>query len=230
MDTTKLNLNKKTGELSAEDLLGSPILLEWETIDQQSPRLNEKIGALSDILAQIYTQQELLFAKKHPDTAANEYFLKPLAHFFQNDNKNIDWNIVEQEIKNIFTKLFTETDFTKTSTTNDLHIFVVVKDKKTNTALGLIQFLISPEYKEGDIKAAFYGVLPTAYGRGLEKILMSSIFKLVPSTKRIFLHTRLTNEDAIKMYYEWGFTQFDNKMPNWPDFEYLAEKSETLQR
>lgn len=72
--------------------------------------------------------------------------------------------------------------------------------------------------------------MPAEQQRELEKLLMSSIFKLVPDTRRIFLHTRTTNEDAIKKYNSWGFVQFPGNLAGWPDFEYLAEKSNTLQQ
>jgi len=59
---------------------------------------------------------------------------------------------------------------------------------------------------------------------------MCPIFRLLPVTKRIFLHTRVTNENAIKMYGVWGFTQFPGQLAGWPDFEYIAEKANTLQQ
>lgn len=221
---------KKAGQFLAKDKFGAPIVLEWEIIDQQSPRLTEKIKSLSEILVQTYTQLEVQFARKFPDAVANEYFLKPLAPLFANGMENVDWDVVIKQTGDIFRQFFTTTDFTKSSATDDIHLFVVVKDKDAQTALGMIQFFITPEYPYGSIKAAFYGVMPAEQPRELEKLLMCSIFKLIPDTKRIFLHTRMTNEAAIKMYNSWGFVQFPGNLAGWPDFEYVAEKSNTLQQ
>jgi hypothetical protein len=89
---------------------------------------------------------------------------------------------------------------------------------------------ITPEYSENNVKVAFYGVLPAGLNRGIGKILLSTVFKLIPSVKRIFLHTRSSNETAINSYLSWGFTEFNSDMPNWPNFEYLAESSDELQK
>jgi hypothetical protein len=226
----KMTALKKAGQFAAKDKFGALIMLEWEIIDQQSPRLTEKIKSLSEILVQIYTQQEVQFARKFPDAVANEYFLKPLAPLFANGIKRVDWDIVIKQTRDVFQQFFTTTDFTKSSVTDDIHLFVVVKDKDAQAALGMIQLFITPEYPYGSIKAAFYGVMPAEQQRELEKLLMCSIFKLVPDTKRIFLHTRMTNEDAIMMYNSWGFVQFPGNLAGWPDFEYLAEKSNILQQ
>ena len=80
------------------------------------------------------------------------------------------------------------------------------------------------------MKAALYGVIPSAQNRGLEKLLMSSIFRLRSEVKRIFLHTRSTNQQAISDYEDWGFAEFIGKLPNWTDLEYLVEQSDILQK
>jgi len=226
-ETTAL---KKAGQFLAKDKFGTPVVLEWEIVDQYSPRLTEKIKSLSEPLVQTYVQQEVQFARKFPDAVANEYFLKPLAPLFTNGVEKVDWDVVTQQTRDIFQQFFTTTDFTKLSATNDIHLFVVAKDKDTGLVLGMIQFFITPEYAYGDIKAAFYGVMPAEQQRELEKLLMCPIFRLLPVTKRIFLHTRVTNENAIKMYGVWGFTQFPGQLAGWPDFEYIAEKANTLQQ
>lgn len=95
--------------------------------------------------------------------------------------------------------------------------------------LGAIQFFITPAFEEGSIKAALFGVLPEAQNRGLEKLLMSSIFKILPDINHIFLHTRSTNQRAIALYKEWGFVEIAGKLPNWTDLEYRVEQSKALQ-
>ncbi len=220
----------KTGTFSTKDKFGVPIVMEWERIDWQSPRLTEKIKSLSEILVQAYAQVEVEFAQKLPDAVPNDFMLKSLAPLFEQGIEKVDWKIVEEKIKATLQQFLTTTDWAKSSGANDVHLFIVVKDNQTGTPLGLIQFLITPEYTEGNVKAALYGVMPTSQQRGLEELLMSSIFKLIPEIKRIFLHTRITNEHALNGYRTWGFTQFPGPLANWIDLEYLAERSDILQK
>lgn len=67
---------------------------------------------------------------------------------------------------------------------------------------------------------------------------MSSIFKIMPEIKRIFLCTRVTNKNAQNVYLNWGFTK-DSKPNNiengyvfnldhWMFFEYLVNKLNIL--
>lgn len=209
----------KSGSLITHDAFGNPILLEWEKIDAQSLRLTEKIKSVSEMLAEIYTKMELEFARQYPEAIPNELFLKSLEPLFKDGIERVNWEIAQEQLKAFFQKFFTTTDFAQFSGADDIHIFVTAKDQKTGESLGLIQFLITSDYAFGTVKVAFFGVIPTAQARGLEKLLVSVIFKLITDTKRIFLHTRSTNITAINTYQSWGFTEFPGQIPNWTDLE-----------
>ena len=91
--------------------------------------------------------------------------------------------------------------------------------------------------KRGDIKATYLAATPTAQGRGLATLLMGAIFKIVPSVKRIYLSTRVTNDTAQAAYKKWGFTQdlhpilWPGENPeHWVYFEYLADRVDLLQK
>ncbi len=215
------------GQFRVKDNLENPILLEWEYISP-SEHFNQRIKSLSEILVHTYTQLELQFAKKYPEAVPNEFFLKSLAPFFQEGSGEINWVLIEEKIKNIFHQFFTSTDFSKYSNDNDIYLFVIAKDERTGNTQGVIQFLISPDYAYGTAKACYFGIMPKAQGQGLDKLLMGSVFKLLPDVTRIFLHTRSTNEEVINNYLSWGFKQFNESMPNWPDFEYLTGHSMIL--
>lgn len=197
--------------------------LEWEWIAGNDPRLTEKIRELSDIFTHAYTQQELEFARACPDEVQDEYFLKPLAPLV----KTGDWIAIEREIQTIFQRYFATTDFAAYSADDDRHLFVIAKDK-TGKQIGAIQFLVTAQDPIGTVKAAMFGVLPGA-GSGLEILLMSAIFRLLPETKRLYLHTRKTAVQAIERYRSWGFTPFDGTLEKWLDLEYLAGNSTVLQ-
>ena len=114
---------------------------------------------------------------------------------------------------------------------NDVHFFVVAKDQNIGNQLGMIQFIISSEYSLGTVKVGLYdGVNSKKYPPEIQKMLFSSIFKLIPNTNRIFFHTRVTNTDGIKAHETLGFSRFTGNLPNWMDLEYRVERSEILQK
>lgn len=120
---------------------------------------------------------------------------------------------------------------------DDTCFFVSVKDQSTNTMIGFITFLMRANYQSGDIKVMSLAVENSHQKRGLGKLLMSSIFKIAPEVKRIFLCTRVTNETALKAYSAWGFAK-DKKpvmdhpfnLEHWTFMEYKAEQIDVLQK
>ncbi|MCS5710634.1 GNAT family N-acetyltransferase [Candidatus Berkiella aquae] len=215
-------------QFKVKNTLGKTVLLEWEYLEPDSPQFNQKIRSLSDILVHTYTQMELQFSQTYPQAVPNEFFLKSLAPFIK-AGENIDWLLIEAKIKDIFQQFFATTDFSQFAKSNETYLFIVAKDLETGNPLGLIQFLISPEFGDDVVKVCYFGIMPIAQNQGLDKILMSTIFKLLPDTRRIFLHTRSSNQKAIETYRAWGFKQFNESTPNWPDFEYITKNSTQLQ-
>jgi len=223
-------MNTKNGIFFAQDVLKNPIILEWEEIGGHTECLSEKIKSVSGILVPAYTKTEVDFAQKKPELVASDFMLTSLASMITQDLSVVDWKQFESKTKDILEKFFATMDWAKHSNVQDTNIFVTAIDQKTGDRLGVIQFLISPDFGPNNIKTALYGVLPFAQNRKLEDLLMSSIFKLRPDVKRIFLHIRSTNEDAILNYKDWGFTEIAGGLPQWPDFEYVVEHSNRLQK
>jgi len=115
--------------------------------------------------------------------------------------------------------------------------FIVVRDQLTGDLLGFATYMIRANYKYGDAKLMTLGVDPLYQGRGLGKLLISSIFAIVPNIQRIFLCTRVTNEGALGAYRSWGFvTDNDPVMDypfngdHWSFLEYNAQACSTLQK
>lgn len=216
--------------LHTQDNQGNPLTLQCEFIDPTSPRLNQAIAQASDMLVQMYTTMELQFAKTHPETVNSEMFLKPIASLFAHGVENVDWKTAETILSSSMHQFLTTTDFAKYGSPNDIQLFVTAYDTKTNKPLGMIQFLVMPQFDHGTIKVAFFVVEPSVHDYGIEQLLLSSIFQLVPNVSRIFLHTRITNETTIKLYQSMGFTQFAGPLPFWIDMEYLTENVEILQQ
>lgn len=213
----------------AQGLAGQPIQLVLQEVDLASKQLNQLLGDAAPILARAYASMELQFARAHPEAVEAEMFLKPLSPFFKDGIENVDWQKVEKELYANLVHFFSTTDFAKFISHGERQWFVIAKDAHTGATLGVIQFLVMQEFEPGTVKIAMFGVASGAQGRGIEKLLASSIFKLMP-VKRIFLHTRITNEGALGMYKEWGFTPFQGPLPYWQDMEYICSESDVLEK
>lgn len=214
------------GEMAAKDHAGLPVKLEWEKVDAQSPRLNELIKEASGILASTYASMEVQFLRQHPEAAQTEMFLKPIESLLNVDL--IDWSLVEQTLQSNLNQFFNMTDFAQYGRVGDMQLFVFALDPQTGERLGVINYIFMPEFAYGTVKVAFYGMSQAMNGRGIEELLMSSIFGLLPDVARIFLHTRITNEEALALFRSWGFTQFEGPLPYWRDMEYVSENSDAL--
>lgn len=223
-------MNKKSLTFLTHDIFNKPVTLEWEEIAGQTDRLSEKINELSEILVPSYAQTEVEFARKKPEDVPNDFMLQSLASLLGSDPESTNWELFREKTEAHLKQFFATHDWKKSSGVQDRNIFVVAKDNETHKVLGVLQFIITPDFEPGTIKAALSGVILSGQNRGLEKLLMSSIFKIIPDVKRIFLHTRSTNEAAIQEYKDWGFTEFTGNLPNWTDLEYLVNQSDELQK
>ena len=227
-------MNKKSGCFLIRDIRENLVVITWEELAGQTVQLSEKIRNLAPVLISAYTKTEVEFARKHPECVAQDFMLKSLAPLVS-DISAINWAIFEEKTKKILAQFFETTDWAGFSNVRDRHIFVTATDKKTGKILGVIQFIISPEFAKNNVKAALSGVVSHAQDRGIEKILMSSIFKIYPNVERIFLDTRSTNQAGINEYANWGFTQFACEMLHWTNLEYVvacakSKTTETLQQ
>lgn len=218
------------GKSGQNKVPGTSLILSWEAMPTNAPSLARQINALAPILVSTYVPMEIDFAQAYPEAISEEFFLKPLIKHFQDGPHKVSWEKVEQDLTANLTKFFAETDFSQFAQPEELCILVKAQNKETQEVLGIIQFLITPEYEYGTVKSGLYGVLPTHKDQGIEKILMSSLFKVLPQTKRIFLHTRVTNQAALNLYQSWGFRKFEGPLPYWTDMEYISNQEEGLQK
>ncbi len=221
--------NELTQRKPAPVLREKPNIIEWQLIEGKSPLLNHAIKEAKAILIKTYAEAELEFAKAFPQSVPKEMFLKPLAPLFERGLEHVDWLAAHDKIKTVLEQFFDQTDFANFSGDNDLTIIVEAKDAKTKVLLGIIQFMITPSYEHGSIRVGLFGV-KEGEKINVEKLLMSSIFTLIPSTKRLFLHVRRTNQSAIHTYISWGFYEFEGPLPHWIDLQYLSEQSDQLQK
>lgn len=148
---------------------------------------------------------------------------------FAQDLHAIDWNLFGQKLQEHMHNFFMTMDWKAGSKAEDEHTFVVAYDFDNDRSLGALQFFTSSAFAQGSIKAALFGIRNDAHDRGIEQLLMSAIFKILPDIRRIFLHTGATNQRTIDQYLSWGFMITSSKMPHWTDMEYCVEQSGVLQ-
>jgi GNAT superfamily N-acetyltransferase len=236
---------QKSGSFRAQDKTGRPVILEWLKTDMASLEYVTTMKSVLDIACPTYTKVEVEFLRAHPEVVGKEDYFKPFEPLFKDGVASVDWHLVEQKMQEILTSMFiidvsVYSDDMKKKLSTVEQFFISVKDEKTGTLLGFVQFLITPEYAEGDIKGIAFAVRPEVQNRGLGKLLVSSILKILPDLKRIFLCTRITNIIAQKAYYNWGFTneidpvieehRYTFNVNHWIFLEYKIDQATVLQK
>lgn len=239
---TTLQKTAKSGLFQTKDKYGKPIILEWNKIGMLTQEFSALMENIWDIACAAYTPVEMKFLKAFPQVVEKEAYFKPFEHFFEQGLKAVDWSLVEIKMQETLKSHFVF-DVAKLpeqvikTYARDICIFIQAKDMQTNAILGFITFMIRPNYPIGNVKVITFAVSPSAQNRGLGKLLMSSIFNIVTGIKRIFLCTRVTNEQALSAYRSWGFTNDINpimdhpfNMEHWTFMECNAEQSDILQK
>jgi ribosomal protein S18 acetylase RimI-like enzyme len=82
---------------------------------------------------------------------------------------------------------------------------MVTAKSSAGALLGFAAFMTRATYPAHTVKVMALGVKPEHQNRSLGKLLMSSIFKIMPETTNLFLCTRVTNNTALAAYKAWGF-------------------------
>jgi ribosomal protein S18 acetylase RimI-like enzyme len=83
-------------------------------------------------------------------------------------------------------------------------------NERDGEMLGFVQFAVTPALAQGEVKLMQVLVAPDARQRGLERLLLGLIWKLIPGTTRVFTGVRPTNTVAIAVYEDVGFVRDAN--------------------
>ncbi|MCX5924605.1 MAG: GNAT family N-acetyltransferase [Candidatus Dependentiae bacterium] len=234
----------RTGMLQAHDKQGLPIVFQWYRTSLQSSDFSEITKTVSAVGIEAYVSVETQFLKQHPEAVSQDENFKSFEPLFKDGLEYVDWNLVENQERENLRQIF-EMDVAslsaeiKESLPKDYYFFVLARDKTTSNVLGFIQFAIAPYYGFGDVKVITIAVAPAAQNRGLGKLLISSVFKIIPNIKRLFLSTRPTNVIAIGAYQAWGFIPDAHPIQDphwkaiqdhWVYFEYQVKQTNILQK
>lgn len=233
---------KKFGKFSAKDKQGIPVILEWYKTSIVSMDFAASMKEVWEFARDAYTPVEMQFLKAFPDVVGKEPYFKSFEQLFQQGVANVDWKAAEETMQSILQGhfVFDPSKFPEQVIKmyeSDQVFLVVVKDKATGKSLGFITFMVRANYPVGDVKVMSFAMDTAHQKRGLGKLLMSSIFKIVPDIKRIFLCTRVTNDTALKAYSSWGFVNDDKpildhafNLEHWTFMEYKVAASDALQK
>ncbi len=157
-----------------------------------------------------YVPIEMQFLKAIPEVVGSEPYFNAFEPLFSNGVEHVDWAAAETVMTATLEKhfVFDTTTFSPAIVEmygNDKVFYTAATDNKTGELLGFITFLARSSYPQGTIKVMTFAVAPENQNRGIGKLLMSTIFKIMPDLKILFLCTRVTNEAALKAYQNWGF-------------------------
>lgn len=236
--------SKRCGQFSSKDKFGLPVILKWKIANITSTELAEFKRNICDIACQTLAPIEMEFLRIHPESMNQEIFLQACAPFFEKGLDAVNWEGVKEKIQSTI-KQFYLTDLSIFGIElikpllDDIYFLVTVKNSLTEKPLGFTMFSITPALPYGYIKVINIAIASEEQNRELDKLLMSSIFKIVPDVERLFVFSRPTNYQAIKTYMSWGFFEDKNpfqdpnhkvNMDYTAIFAYNSKLNETLQK
>ncbi len=226
---------KPAGAWIAQGKNGKTVVVEGALITKDSNVITS--GAYLNILgvlADVLQTPNLEVVETYPLVLLNPLLLlSPLKMLFEGKNfRDLLYDKYVGEFNNVLSQECGDL----------LYLFTVseLQDNGEKVLLGSICFCIKEEYEYGSIDVKMFAVKQEAREIGLGKILLSSVFKLLPHVKRIFLEVLCTNDQAIDAYEALGFTPYENNqkefnilMPimGWYflDYEYVIDTCSKLQ-
>jgi ribosomal protein S18 acetylase RimI-like enzyme len=228
-------------QLYALDKYNNPIIIEWYTTSIISSQFAASMSSIWNIAREAYLPVEMQFLRAFPDVVFQEKYFESFKPLFEEGIHKVNWSTAETKMEAMLQSHFvfdpaSFSDAMKTMFADDVCFFAVSKDIK-GAIVGFVTFIVRSNYAVGDVKVMSLGVVPSHQNCGLGKLLMSSIFNIMPTVKRIFLCTRVTNEIALRAYANWGFAKdIDPVMDHpfnslhWTFLEYKIERSDILQK
>lgn len=200
----------QTNRFETTDKAGTPITLEWFKTTFLDPSFADGMKQAWEVARPAYVPVEMQFLKAFPDIVGKEPYFKAFEPLFTNGIEQVDWTAAETVITEILKSHFIFdpamlSEAMVQAYGQDGCIMVTAKSS-AGALLGFAAFMSRATYPQGTVKVMALGVAPEHQKRGLGKLLMSSIFKIMPQTANLFLCTRVTNNTALAAYKAWGFS------------------------
>jgi len=224
------NKTERDGTILASSKDGSAVSLQWHVRSVFDDDFYTVMREMTKTSVDAFTKVEIDFLRVHSDEALQDEHFKSLIPLFKDGVENVDWDAAAEKMRERIAAIFQMDQSALGPET--VYIFVFLKDLKTDEQLGSAQFFIQTDYPDGDVRVTSIAVKPEQQRKGLGKLLMDSILKIVPEANRIFLSTRITNEGAIQAYKKWGFSKDPRPQAghftfpeHWIHLEYKDKKS-----
>jgi GNAT superfamily N-acetyltransferase len=228
----------------AHDKYGTLVTIEWQADGMFAKRTLEKMTTLWECAKLAYVPIEMNFLKAFPEVVGMEPYYKPFEHLFEQGIDMVNWNQAQTIMEGMLERHFVIDashipQAVLETYAHDCSIIITVKNEQTQELLGFMTFMIRKDYPAGTVKAIAAGVLPSEQTRGLGKLMMASLCNIMPTIKRIFLTTRITNTQALRAYESWGFVQDANpqqdqqhmfNLNHWVFMDYDATRKDILQK
>ncbi len=227
--------SQQSGAWTVTDKTGKTVLVEGELISRESRIISS--GAYREALssmADVMQVPDWELATSHPLIFLNPLvFILMMKMLFQ--GKQFRDVLYDQYIDRINDVLSQENN-----APNYIFTASELQPDGKKILLGIVMFDIDKDDPYGTVGLGPLAVTPEAQGRGISKILSSSIFKFLPETNRIILEALCSNAKAIGVYKTLDFTQYEKNNANlniclraikWYHvaYEYLTDRSQKLQ-
>lgn len=236
--------SKTVGQFITNDALDFTVVIDWQITDILSPNIAAFKKSVADFAAEITAAEEVKFLKSYPQAVSAGGFAHACQPLFAQGIDNVNWQTVETTLQQSI-KQFYLMDLTQFGAdiigklADDIYCFASIRDQKTNSLLGFIISSITPALPYGDIKVINVIIAPEEQERELEKILLSTLLKVIPQVKRLFTLTRPTNLKALMAYSACDFTYDTNPIQDanheiateyLSTMEYKTKNSDILQK
>lgn len=232
---------KSFWQFVAQDDNKRTVILEWQIAGILSNKLAVFKKEIADLAARTTATSEVEFLRQYPAAVTQEMFLKPCAPLFLQGVDNVKWDTVaitiRETIKQFYCadiKNFGEQVLKMLS--SDLYFFAHVTDQSTGKLLGFCMLAITPNLPYGDVKLISIAIEPAEQHRGLEALLLGSLFAII-KPQRIFTAIRSTNIQEKEIFTSCGFTINENpqqdpnhklNLEHWIVMEYKTDMVQTI--
>lgn len=189
--------------LEAQDKFGISVIFEIVKAEGGIIKGEEINKKLSHIYGHAFAPLMTQFLKTHPAIAfsTEPNFFNQFKVLVENNN----WKLIEKKIQDYTTQHFKD-DMMRPKTR--ALWYLIAKNKETDTPIGFFQFSVSSDDPFGSIYITKLSVKPEMQHRGLGKLMMSTVLKLLPQTTRLYLDTLTSATQAKAAYYSYGFVEY----------------------
>jgi hypothetical protein len=241
LDSVKL-ITQTSGLFKTDGSQGQAINLNWNITRVQDSDFKNIMQKTTDLTVLTSTPVEIKFLQHYPEALqSEETHFKSIESLAANGFNSIDWtkatNLMATRIRTILDPM-RWSDAVLNMFTENVFIVVTASIEGNSEIIATATFLITPEYRDGDMRITNLAIAPQAQNYNLVELLTSTVFLIAPHVQRLFTSIRSTNYLAISNYTGCGFSTDTQPIENsyhkmnpahWVFLEYKANFHQELQ-